>query len=88
MCYTFKAFVGPMIYSTLHTQQFVSLSRVKYVMYNAPTRITNLISETVYGLILLQNRKRILTILSIQKTRRNRPIEIAFRFIPISRSEI
>lgn len=26
-----------MIYSTLHTQQFVSLSRVKYVMYNAPT---------------------------------------------------
>lgn len=37
MCYTFKAFVGPMIYSTLHTQQFVLLSQVKYIMYNAAT---------------------------------------------------
>lgn len=37
MWYTFKAFVGPMIYSTLHTQQFVLLSQVKYIMYNAAT---------------------------------------------------
>lgn len=26
-----------MIYSTLHTQQFVLLSQVKYIMYNAAT---------------------------------------------------